>query len=99
MGDRYNQAAEMVLQYITGHSDKFAGFEPDWKQPFPADQVSAKQPFLKKIAAAVDKALEYQLSEFQVSWAVHLHYKHGLDVYNDRNGLTLKPLQLEAPNN
>jgi len=91
----YNTAAEMVLQYMAGHKEDFEGHIPNFSEPFPVDQVAKTQPLIKEIAAAVDKELDYQLSEFQCSWAISAFYRFGLEVYNEKNDLDLQPLVLK----
>jgi hypothetical protein len=99
MSPMYNTSAEMVLQYLTGHSEEFEGHCPDFTSPFPCDQVSSSQPLFNKIVQAVQNQLSYGLSELQCSWAVHIHFKFGLSRYNEKNNLNLKPLRLEEKDN
>ena len=94
MSETYNKAAEMVLQYLAGHSEDFAKCKPDFDQPFLADQVSKKQPLFKEIVEVVQDEFSYELSECQCSWAVSVHYRIGLEKYRKFNSLDLKPLVL-----
>jgi len=96
MTDTYNNAAEMVLQYMDGHAAAFEGIGYDKNIPFPYDQVTAKQPLLKKIVAVVADKLNYELSEFQCSWAVFVFFGCGLAGYNKGNGLDLPSLTLSS---
>ena len=94
--DLYNATSERLWEKIEFHRDKFDPKSVNWKKPFPADQIKPNK-FFMELVAEVGEEFNYQMSEFQCSWAVNQAFhsdipaEEMMDSYNEHNGTDLKP--------
>jgi len=65
---RYEQATEHLLNVLLAHKDTLKPI--DWRKRSPWDEFCAVNPNAQQLAYQVNSELDYELSEFQCSWAV-----------------------------
>ena len=93
MDSKYNQVCERLWEKMEFYRDKLNFDTIDLGEPFPWDQFVAANPELaKKLGNEVQDELNYQMSEFQGSWAVFMALKRSdMQKYNQANGTSLRP--------
>ena len=90
----YNRTGERLWEKLEYYRDIINTDCVDFKQPFPIYQLIEVNPFVKNLVKAVEKEYNYQMSEFQCSWAANQFIKGGLKMmqeYNEHNHTNLAP--------
>lgn len=89
MDNMYNTVSERLWEKIEYHRDELDLDMVDLKDPFPVDQLSEVSPIVKTFIAEVEKEFDYEMSEFQCSWAVAQAIRDRIPEYNIRHTLSL----------
>ncbi len=94
MRDMYCVTAERLWEKLEAHKSKIDTSCVDFKEPFPIDQLTSKNPIVKKLIKEVEKEFDYGMSEFQCSSATRQFINGGLEMmekFNEANGTDLRP--------
>ncbi len=91
-GELYNLAAERLWEKIEFRWGELKIGCLDDLEASPWDKFCKFNPMVKKLAEEVESELNYELSEFQCSWAVKKFYNNAnMRIYNRGNFTSLKP--------
>lgn len=85
----YNVTSERFWEKLEYNRDKINIDCINFKEPFPIDQLVKKYPFVSDLIKEVEEEYNYQMSEFQCSWAVVAFYRNDMDKYNIEYGINL----------
>lgn len=94
MSDLYNITAERLWEKLEFHRNNIDTTCVNFNEPFPMDQLRRKNPQVAGLIKEVEKEHNYEMSEFQCSWAVSQFIKGGLHMmqnYNNCNATHLSP--------
>ena len=92
MSKLFNRGAERLWEKIEYRRNEFNMDCLDDQSIFPWDTFCKANPNARKLADEVNSELDYELSEFQCSWAVMMAYrKMDMDKYNELNSTSLRP--------
>ena len=89
MDNMYNTVSERLWEKIEYHRDELDLNAVDLKDWFPIDQLSKVSPSVKTLIIEVEKEFDYEMSEFQCSWAVAQAIRDNIPEYNIRHTLSL----------
>lgn len=93
MTNKYNYTSERLWEKLEFYRKDLDLSVVNFKEPFPIDQLVSKNPVVKKYIKEVEKEFNYEMSEFQCSWAVNIMIKGGkrmMGIYNKKNKTNLK---------
>lgn len=90
MSDMYNTSCERLWEKIEFHRNKLDLNSINLKKMLPYDQLSERSPLIKELVAEVEHEFNYEMSEYQASWAVAKAKTESVfDNYNRVNKTTL----------
>lgn len=90
--DQYNRAAERLWEKLEAHRGKYQMICLRPGDFAPWDKFCERNPEARGLAAEVNKEMNYELSEYQCSWAVVRAYSNtSMDDYNRENKTSLRP--------
>lgn len=70
VSEKYNTTAIELLKRLREHKDRFNLNCVDFKAPFPYDQFAEVNKEIKDIVKDIEIEYNYEMSEYQCSWAV-----------------------------
>lgn len=79
MTDNYNKTSERLYEKLLFHKVKFDPDSIDLKKPFPMDQLTPNNELIK-LVREVQEEFNYEMSEFQCSWAVVMAFNPSLTI-------------------
>ena len=91
--DLYNVTAEKLWEKLEANRGRIDASCVNFEKCFPIDQLISGNSFVRDLLHEVEEEHDYQLSEFQCSWAVNQFVRGGpamMKKYNKINGTTLK---------
>jgi hypothetical protein len=92
MSDLYNTTSERLWEKLEYHRNEIV--IPFKFDTFPIDDLIEINPMIEKLIKQVQDVFNYEMSEFQCSWATIQFAKGGLEMmkeYNQKNNTNLKP--------
>ena len=93
MTSEYDKTCERLWEKLEAHRDELNIDCVDFTGAFPVDYFRKFNPIIDGLIEEVQEEFEYEMSEFQCSWAVWMLVdgRPGLlDKYNKINGTSLK---------
>lgn len=90
--DLYNKTAERLWEKLQFYVDSIDIYNYNSiPKTFPIDRMTQSNPWTQDLIDEVQQEFNYEMSEFQCSWAVQMFLHNDMEEYNINTGENLTP--------
>lgn len=86
MTENYDRVAERLWEKLEYHRASLIKDCVDFTLPFPFDQFARRNPMVHDLVDEVQCEFDYEMSEFQGSWAVNAFLRWSMEDYYQKTG-------------